>query len=871
MKIPFWREKARDRELDEEIQQHLRMATRDRVERGEPIKEAQDSARREFGNVLLVKEVTREMWGWRWLEQLGQDLQYGLRMLLKKPGFTLIAVITLALGIGANTAVFSVANAVLLNPFPYPDHSRICYVYQNFPKIGVQGRHGASGPDFIELTHHKFYERIAAVTRTLSRNLTGSLEPERISAAMVSADYFALLGVNPLLGRTIKGTDQGPGGERVLVINHALWQRRFGGKPEVIGQKVFLDNEPYAIIGVMPENFFYYGRDGWIPFPFDLNQAGGTSVLVRLKPGVTLAQANAELEVMARNQEQALGNSQPEYIGRSIYLRPIYQFYFKRIDRITVVLLGAVGLVLLIACANISNLLLVRGSARTREIAMRAALGAGRFRIVRQLLTESIVLALLGGALGVFLAFLGFDFIVAMIPSDITPTGFQINFDWQILFGAFIISLISALLFGLWPALSISKPDLNKALKVGWQTSAGLRHAGARSLLLVFQVSITLVLLVVAGLTVRSLIRLMKVDPGFNPENVLSMRLNIPPTISENGQRMAAIFQQLSERVRAVPGVRSVGFVSHTPIIQTIESWTVTAEHDVLQSGVQTESIATRTISTNYLQVMGIRLIEGEGFTVVDKNDSPSVALINQAMARHFWPNESAVGKRLKLGRPDSESPWMTVKGVVTDSVQLELNDPIKPEVYFPHTQMAHIYRRMNLIIRTEVDPAGLIGSIKHEIQAMYKDQPVYDVQTVEEMLARSISTARFAMTLLVVFAILGVALASVGVYGVISYSVSQYTREFGIRIALGARARDVLKLVAAHGMMLVLIGVALGLAASFALTRMVEGLLFHVEPTDPLTFVMSALFLTLVALLACWIPARRATKVDPLVAIRCE
>src|SRR6266498_3199126 len=727
MRFLFWRRQRRDEELEEEIQAHLEMAKRDRMELGATAEEAQAAARREFGNIGLVKEVTREMWGWRWLEQLGQDLHYGVRMLMKKPGFTLTVVITLALGIGANTALFSVVNVVLLNPFPYPGHSRIHYVWQRLPKIGVQERYGTSGPEFTELAQCKAFERVAAISANLSRNLTGGQEPERITVARVSGNFFPILGVTPSLGRAIKAEDQGPKGERVLVINHSLWQRRFGGNPDIVGQKVLLDAEPFTIIGVMPPKFYFADREAFIPYLFDLNQSERFFAVARLKPGVSVDQANAELEVMARNQEQALGNSRPEYVGRGVYLRPISEFYFDQINRVLVVLLGAVGLVLLIACANIANLL-----------------------------------------------------------------------------------------------------------------------------------------------TARSLIRLMNVDPGFNPENVLTMRLNIPPSRSGDGQQNAVIFQQLSERIRTVPGVQSVGVASHIPFDQTATE-TVTVESNVAQGGAQTENVDTRTVSTDFLEVMGIRLIEGERFTSQDRQDAPHVVIINQAMARRFWANEGAVGKRLKLGSPTSGAPWTTVKGVVADSAQISLSASIRPEVYFPHSQAPNCCRRMNLVVLTSVDPASLIGPIKREIQSLYKDQPVYNVRTMEEFIARSACTRRFAMTLLGVFAGLALALASVGVYGVISYSVAQRAREFGIRIAMGAQARDVLKLVVMQGMMLVSIGVAIGLFASFALTRLTEGLLFGVSAKDPLTFATVALLLTLVALLACWIPARRATKVDPLVALRCE
>jgi putative ABC transport system permease protein len=871
MRFPRWRRQRREEELEEEIQAHLEMAKRDRMERGETADEAQESARREFGNIGLVKEMTREMWGWRWLEQLGQDLHYSVRMLMKKPGFTLTVVITMALGIGGNTTLFSVVNVVLLNPFPYPDHSRIHYVWQRLPKIGARAQFGVSGPEFLDIAQLKSFERVAAVEKTLSRNLTGAQEPERITAARVSADFFPLLGVNPLLGRAIKAQDQGPQGERVLVINHGLWQRRFGENPNIVGQKVLLDDEPYTIIGVMPPQFYFDDREAFIPFSFDLGNAQGFAVLARLKTGVSVDQANAELEVMARNQEQALGNNRPGYVGRGVYLGPISEFYFDRINQVLDVLLGAVGLVLLIACANIANLLLARATARTREISLRAALGASRFRIVRQLLAESMALALFGGAAGVLLAFLGVDAIVALIPPGVIPPGLHIVINGQVLFGAFIVSLMSALMFGLWPALSSSKPDLNNALKEGSQPSAGLRHAGARSALVVFQVAISLVLLVTAGLTARSLLRLMNVDPGFNPENALTMRLNIPPARSGGGGQNMAIFQQLSERIRTVPGVQSTAVATHVPFSQRATE-SVTIERAIAQAAPQTESVETRTVSKEYFQVMGIRLIEGAGFTLQDKQDAPAVVIINQTMARRFWPNESAVGTRLKSGGLTSNAPWATVKGVVSDSAQgYQLNDSIRPEVYFPHAQAPNCCRRMNLIMRTNVDPASLISPIKHEIQSLYKDQPVYDIQTMEEVIARSASTRRFAMTLLGVFAGLAMALASVGVYGVISYSVAQRTHEFGVRIAMGARARDVLKQVFKQGVKLVLIGVVAGLCASFALTSLVASLLFGVGAKDPLTFVIGSLLLTLVALLACWIPARRATKVDPLVALRCE
>jgi putative ABC transport system permease protein len=862
--------RRRYNELAESIREHLEEKIEDLMEDGLSREEATHKAHREFGNVTLIAERSREVWQWPRLETLFQDLRFGARLLLKKPGFTLIAIITLALGIGANTAIFSVANVVLLNPFPYRDHARIYFVVQSLPKIAVTTQYGTNETEFTDLKQCKAFEQIAAFNSNLSRNLTGGQEPERITAARVSGDLFSMLGVNPLLGRTINANDQGPQGERVLVINHSLWQRRFGGNPEVIGQKVFLDDEPFTIIGVMPKNFYFMEREAFMPYEYHLSQTREKfMVLARLKSGVPVGQANAELEVLARNQEKALADIQPAYIGRGVYLKPISEFYFDNINQVVIVLLGAVGLILLIACANVANLLLARATARTREIALRAALGAGRFRIVRQLLTESMALALLGGVVGVLMAFLGSKAIVSLIPAGQIPPELEITINGQVLLGALLISLMSALLFGLWPALRLSKPDLNNALKEGWQTSAGSGQGRARSMLVVFQVAISLVLLVTAGLMVRSIVRLLFVDPGFNPENVLTMRVNIPPARAGGGDRNMVILQQLSERISTVPGVQSAGLATTMPFVEPLTA-AITVE-GIGAQGAQTESVDYRTISTNYFQLLGIRLIEGEGFTPEDKRGALYVVIVNQTMARRFWPNESAVGKRLKGGEANSPGPWRTVKGVVADSGQRSLSDSINPEVYLPHLQDPSCCRRMNLVMRTNVEPAGLIGTIRREIQSVNKDQPVYQVMTMEEAIAKSIGTQRFVMTLMLIFAALALVLASIGVYGVISYSVAQCRHEFGIRIALGARARDLLKLVIAHGMVPVSIGVLIGLGAAFALTRIAKNLLFGVSATDPLTFVLASLLLTVVALLACWAPARKATRVDPLVAIRCE
>lgn len=807
------------------------------------------------------------------LGALLQDVRFGLRMLRRRPGFTLIAVITLALGIGANTALFSVVNAVLLNPFPYRDHAQLFQMRQRLPKVGVPEQLRASGPEVIELAASGIFERVAAF-EPVSRNLTGGQEPERVAAAKVSGEFFALLGVEPQSGRTITAEDVGPQGGRVLVINHALWQRRFGGAADVIGQKVLLDDEPYTIIGIMPPRFWFEVGEAWFPFPMDFNRVPRSArafiPMARLKLGVNVTQANAALEAIARRQEQNFVGSNPEYAGRGLYLFSLSEAYFGLVRTALWVLLGAVGLVLLIACANIANLLLARASTRAREIALRAALGASRARLVGQLLIESLLLALAGGTLGLLLAFWGMDALTALIPAGTLPAEVVISLDRRALIFTLAISLLTALLFGLWPALQISKPQLNETLKEGGQKGATSSHRRARSMLVVAEVALSLLLLVMAGLMIRSFARLTNVEPGFDAANLLSMRLNLSPEKYKTGEQKADFFQQLIERIQALPGVRGAAVASHTPFVYT-EDWTVTIEGGALAAEARTQNVDTRTISPNYFSTLGIPLIKGESFSAQDTLATPGVAVVNQAMARRFWPNEDALGKRFKVGRADANSPWLTIKGVVADSAQGALDEPIHPEAYFPLAQAAGMYRRMNLAVRGTSDPRPLLGAIRRAVQALDSQQPVYQVQTLEEMISQSIGTRRFALRLLQMFAALALVLAAVGIYGVMSYAVTERTHEIGLRVALGAQTSDVLKLIVGQGMKLALIGIGVGLLAALAATRLMATLLYEVSATDPLTFAGVALLLALIALLACWLPARRATKTDPLTALRYE
>lgn len=801
------------------------------------------------------------------------DLIYCFRMLRKRPSFTLVAVMTLALAIGASTALFSIVNVVVLNPFSYKDPSRLFFVRQSLPKIGVQDQFRASGPEFVDFAKSGIFERVAAF-EGVSRNLTGSDEPERIAATKVSTEFFTMLGVEPLIGRTIAPTEQGPNGQRVLVISHGLWQRRFGGDKAVLGQKVLLDDEPFTIIGVMPPQFRFEESQAWFPFPFDFGEtqrAGRSFAIVALtKPGANVQQINAGLANLARQNEQDFGNTNQEYAGRAIFVQPLAEFYFGPVRRALFILLGAVALVLLIACANIANLLLAKSMSRSQEIAIRTAMGASRARIIRQMLIESAVLGLMGGGLGLLIASWGTRGLLNLIPAGTIPTGLDVTMNVQVLLFTLAVSLMTAFIFGLWPAIQGSRTQTREALqRASQRATAGVGARRAQSVLVVAEVGLSLILLVMAGLMIRSFAKLTNIDPGMSTANVMSMRINRSPAKSKDGSQNAIFFQNVIDRVKTLPGIEAAGVASHMPFVYT-EDWPLTVE-SAANAGVQTQSSDTRTVSADYFTTMQIPLVGGQFFSSEDGPQAPPVVIVNQAMANRYWSNQDPLGKRIKIGNLDSKSPWFSVKGVVKDSAQSSLDQGIRPEIYFALGQMAGRYRRMNLAVRTSVDPKSTLAAIQSAIREVDKDQPVYQIQTIDELIRDSVGTRRFALTILILFAVLALVLAVSGIYGVISYSVTQRIQEIGIRMALGARATDVLRLVLGQFMRLTAVGVVLGLVGAYSLTRLMTSLLFDVKPTDITTFVLVSIGLSFVALVACLIPARRATKVDPLVALRYE
>jgi putative ABC transport system permease protein len=806
------------------------------------------------------------------IADLWQDLRFGARMLMKQPGFTLITVLTLALGIGANTAIFSIVNAVLLRPFPYQAPERLVIIQERESGGGFS----PSYPNFVDWrAQNTAFTSIAAVRQNESFNLTGTGEPERLQGQFVSAEFFSTLGIKPLVGRDFLAEEDRAGATPAVILSYGFCQRRFGNDPGIIGQQLTLNDQSYTVVGITPPDF-QYGLEADVTVPFGLqtqrfSRRGadpGTDVVARLKPHVSQQQGETDLNMVAARLEQQYPATNK---GRRVLLTPLHESFVGDVHQPLLILLGAVGLVLLIACANVANLLLVRTSARQKEMAVRVALGASRATMVRQLLTESVLLAALGAVLGILLAFWGTSFIAAQLPNGI-PRLQEANVDAPVLIFTIAVSLLTGLLFGLAPALQASRPNLTEGLKEGERGSSGRRQR-LRSVLVVGEVALTLTLLVGAGLLIQSFRRVLEVDPGFKPQNLLTMQISVnKPNGEQNGQQVANFFEQLQQNVRNLPGVKSVAVSNGIPFGSTnfppflIEGRPVT---DGKPSGLRYH------VSPAYFQTMGIELLKGRLFTGGDTPNTPMVVIIDEVLAQRYFPNEEPLGQRLK---PSADAPSWEIVGIVrhAEPNSLDAQGPTPAQFYLnfnqiPVERLPGYVRRLNLLTRTEAEPLSLAAAVRAQVAALNKDQAVFNVRTMEQTVAQAVAPRRFSMLLLTVFAVVALALASLGIYGLMSYAVAQRTREIGVRMALGAEVSDVLKLALGQGMKLALVGVALGLVASLALTRLMKTLLFGVSATDPVTFAAIALLLTGIALLACWLPARRATKVDPLAALKCE
>lgn len=806
-----------------------------------------------------------------------QDIRYAFRMLLKRPSFTVIVVLTLALGIGANTTIFSAIDAVLLNPLPYKDAERLMVVWETNKQLGPEmwDRNEAAIGNFLDWrSRSQSFDQLGALFDT-DMNLTGVGEPQRIKSCVVTANFFQVLGVQPLLGRSFPPEAETPGSPFTAIISHELWQRQFGSDPSLINKDLTLNGHQVSVIGVMPPGFELQfpitGHvDMWVPMIIDAadpdyHDRGNNFLytLGRLKPGVSHEQAQTEMNLIASQLQQQYPETNTE---KGVRVVALHKQVVGKVESYLYMLFAAVGFLLLIACANVAGLLLARVTARHREVAIRMAVGASRWRLIRQLLTESVILSALSGLLGLLIAYGGVKLLVALTPSEV-PRLHEIGLHVPVFLWTLTISIVTGVLFGLAPAVQASNTDLNTALKENSGRSS--QGSGLRNLLVVSEVAVALLLLVGAGLMTKSFFRLQQVDPGFDETNVVSMNIALP-TSKYRGPQVNTFYDQLIERVKNLPGVKSVAGISPLPLSNSnissrfvIEGAPVAALADRPYAGI-------RVVTPDYFQTMSIRHLNGRLFTEQDRDKTPKVIIVNEALASRYWPNQDAVGKRLGFfDEYPAKQEWLEIVGVVGNVRHKALETEVMPEVYFPYKQLPGNF--MSLVVRAASEPASMVPAIRNQVLSVDKDQPVSDIMTMEQRVAKSVASKRFVMSLLGSFSILALGLAAVGIYGVMAYLVTQRTQEIGVRMALGAQKRDVLKLVVGKGMVLAVVGTAIGLIASLALTRLMRSLLFEVTPTDWLTFMIVSVVLLAVALLACYIPARRATKVDPLIALRYE
>jgi putative ABC transport system permease protein len=818
---------------------------------------------------------------------LFQDLRYAIRRLRHAPGFTLVAVLTLGLGIGANTAVFSVVNAVLLRPLPYSDPDRLTLIWTNF---GIDlPQNWLSGPEFEELREfNTTFEEVGVVVPTTA-SLIGAGEPEQLDVAAASGTFFSVLDVEPQLGRLMTEADDHGAANKVLVLSDGFWKRRFGAEPGIIGTTLNLDGQVFTVVGVLPPGFqilhpdaqFPKSVDAWVPLvPLFASQYGlndysdaprashGLRGFGRLKPGVTLARAQADMDAVAR----AMQEKSPDYYdfaGWGLTVLSLHGDLVEDVKPALIVLLGAVGFVLLIACVNVANLMLARAAGRGREIAVRSALGAGRRRLFRQLLTESVTLGVVGGGFGLGLAVVLVRAVTGFAPANL-PRGDEIGLDLGVLLFTLAVSLATGLVFGLMPALFAGREDLVESLKEGGRgASAGLRGRRARTGLVVAEVALALVLLAGAGLMIRSFGRLLDSDAGYNPENVLTLQVPLP--MSTSGQRSASFWEQLLTRVEALPGVVSTGAISQLPLSGSAMSGTTRIERsETVPEDQRAWEVDRRVVSPDYFRAMGVPIVRGRAFSEADDAAAQPVAIVDEVFVRHFWPNEDPIGQRIAINRDaDGELLWREVVGVVAHSRHNNVATVGREQAYFPYRQ--YPFARMYLAVRTAVQPLALARPVQREVWSLDGNQPVADVQTMEARVAAALAQPRFALLLLASFAFLALVMAAVGIYGVISFTVSQRSHEIGIRMAVGADRGTVVSYVMRQGLSVVAVGLIIGAAAALGLTRLLGGLLYEVSASDPLAYAAGVLVLAAVAALACGLPALRAARYQPVEVLRRE
>ncbi len=877
MRLPFWRRKEREADLDREIQSHLQMAERERIARGETPKRARDAARLEIGNTGLVKDATREMWGWRWLVDLGQDIRYGLRVLRKNPGFAAVCVLTLALGIGVNTAIFSVVYAVVLKPLPYPNSLQLYTIFQQRTQDAID-QAGFSYLDLQDMIAQDtaFSGMTGASAHELT--LTGHGDPFIVRVADVTPELFSVFEQQPILGRMFRPEDGKPGAAYVVILNESVWRSVFGADPNIIGASINLDKRPFTVVGVMPSKFTFPllsgTREVWVPVGQDpmfeswMNLRARHWLLTtgRLKPGVSLAEAQAELYAIG----QRLAKQFPaENAGWEIHLFPLQRLIVGDVRSSLLVLLGAVALVLVIACANLANLLLTRATSRTREIAVRTALGAGRGRIVRQLLSETAVLGVLGGAAGILLAYWGVNALGSLIPKSV-PQLNPIRVDHVVLLFALAISAVAIFIFGLAPAYLAAKSDPQASLREGG-TSSGESTGGrrARGIFAGAEIVLAMVLLVAAGLLIRSFSKLTAVSPGFDTAHIVKANVALPRDQYKTPQQWLAFTDDLLARVQAEPGMQDSALVVPTPLADTgvRVPFEIVGQPPAIAAESRTGDFVAAT--PNYLRVMGIPLIAGRFFTADDVMSAPRVTCISAAMARVYFPTQNPIGKRISISFPPDLGVPREIVGIVADVRDSALGEDPKPMMYVPFAQAP--FWGSDIVVNSTLSVSSVAAAIRKDAMAIDKELPVGDIAKMTDVLVTNVAQPKFRTELLVLFSAMALILAATGIFGVISYSVSCRTHEIGIRVALGASRGAILRMVLRETLALTLVGLAIGVPCALAASHLIGHFLFGVSANDPSTLAAVAFILAAVAVLAGYAPARRAMRVDPLVALRHE
>jgi len=860
-----------EQELSDELRFHLEKLSEAYVAKGMPLQEARYSALRELGGIDQIKEECRDMRRVDWIENCLQDARYGVRMLARNRSFAVVAILTLALGIGANTAIFSVVDTVLLQPLPFKDPSRLVWATERF-----SATHGAAtviSPDFAGWKdRNQVFEQIGAFGGGEGANLTAAGEPTRVSVLHVTAGFFPMLDVQPIAGRTFLQAEGKQGQDHVALLSEALWRRRFGADPHILGKTVRLDNAVYAVVGVMPTNLRYPAADVWTPLALDADVFSPRSprwniltVIAHLKPGVDTGRAQSDLQLITQQMDREYPpEAAPFRAHERVEVIPLHELLVQNVRSLLLILLGVVGFVLLIACANVANLLLSRGVLREKEMAVRAALGARRLRLIRQLLTESSLLAAAGGVLGLLAGLWGTKILAQLIPSDLSP---DIHLDLRVLAFSAAIAVLAVLVFGFVPAFVTSPHDVGEALKEGGaQAGGGPAAHHLRAVMAAGEIALSLILLAGAGLLARSFLRLNEVELGFDPHGLLVATVERPLTLGFDFQKHAAFFHEALERIRSLPGVQDAALTTHCPLGRPNNA-TLMFHVQGAENFRPPQPIPIISVSPDYFRVMRIRLVKGRAFAEGDTPHAQGVAIMNESLARMIFKAGDPLGQHISFGPPPA--PWTEVVGVVADTRDNALEQEPVPEIYVPYLQLPTF--SMAFVLRADASPQALVAPVRKTIEGVDKNQPLSEARTMDEIIASSMAPRRFQVMLLGLFALLALLLAAVGIYGVVNYSCSQRVHEFGIRIALGAERRDLLRVVIRQGVKLAVMGVCIGIGGALVLTRFLSSLLYGVKPTDPLTLVGVSLILTAVALLASYIPARRATKVDPMVALRYE